>query len=81
MTFEYVSVAEAMQRGGLRMVVVGGVPSPWGEAAKGILHIKGIAWVAVRHGYRRRRYGGRSCGRRNSSVRSAVGSDDHIGDS
>jgi glutathione S-transferase len=24
------------------------VPSPWGEAAKGILHIKGIDWVAVR---------------------------------
>jgi glutathione S-transferase len=30
------------------MVVVGGVPSPWGEAAKGILHIKGIEWLAVR---------------------------------
>jgi glutathione S-transferase len=48
MTFQYVSVEEAMQRGGLRMVVVGGIPSPWGEAAKGILHIKGIEWVAVR---------------------------------
>jgi glutathione S-transferase len=51
MPFEYVSVEEAMHRGGLRMVVVGGVPSPWGEAAKGILHIKGIAWVAVRLAY------------------------------
>ena len=30
------------------MVVVGNVPSPWGEAAKGILHIKGIPWKAVR---------------------------------
>ena len=30
------------------MVVVGGMPSPWGEAAKGILHIKGIDWAAVR---------------------------------
>ena len=30
------------------MVVVGGVPSPWGEAAKGILHIKRVEWVAVR---------------------------------
>jgi glutathione S-transferase len=40
-----------MKRGGLRMVVVGGVPSPWGEAAKGILHIKGIEWVAVRLAY------------------------------
>lgn len=37
MSFQYVSVQEAMKRGGLRMVVVGNVPSPWGEAAKGIL--------------------------------------------
>jgi glutathione S-transferase len=51
MTFAYVSVEEAMRRGGLRMVVVGGVPSPWGEAAKGILHIKRIEWVAVRLSY------------------------------
>ncbi|HEY6716611.1 MAG TPA: hypothetical protein VI232_09720 [Reyranella sp.] len=48
MPFEYVSVDDAMKRRGLRMVVVGGVPSPWGEAAKGILHIKSIDWVAVR---------------------------------
>src|SRR3977135_477999 len=48
MPFEYVSVEEAMKRRGLRMVVVAGVPSPWGEAAKGILHIKRIDWVAVR---------------------------------
>jgi glutathione S-transferase len=51
MAFDYVSVEEAIGRGGLRMVVVGGVPSPWGEAAKGILHIKGIDWVAVRLAY------------------------------
>ena len=48
MAFEYCGVDEAIARRGLRMVVVGGVPSPWGEAAKGILHIKGIDWVAVR---------------------------------
>jgi glutathione S-transferase len=48
MTFAYVSVEEAIQRPGLRMVVVGDVPSPWGEAAKGILHIKTIEWAAVR---------------------------------
>lgn len=48
MSFQYVGVEDAIKRGGLRMVVVGGVPSPWGEAAKGILHIKGIEWVAVR---------------------------------
>ena len=48
MPIEYVSVEEAISRPGLRMVVVGGVPSPWGEAAKGILHIKRIPWCAVR---------------------------------
>lgn len=48
MPFEYVSVEEAIKRSGVRMVVVGDVPSPWGEAAKGILHIKGIEWIAVR---------------------------------
>ena len=48
MPFEYVSVDAAIARRGLRMLVVGGVPSPWGEAAKGIFHIKGIDWVAVR---------------------------------
>ncbi|MBO6718330.1 MAG: hypothetical protein JJ913_10280 [Rhizobiaceae bacterium] len=51
MGFDYVSVEEAIGRGGLRMVVVGGVPSPWGEAAKGIFHIKGIEWAAVRLAY------------------------------
>src|SRR5450755_1438317 len=48
MSFSYVGVEDAIARDGLRMVVVGGVPSPWGEAAKGIFHIKGIDWVAVR---------------------------------
>ena len=49
--FEYVSVEEAIGRDGLRMVVVGGVPSPWGEAAKGLFHIEGIDWVGVRLAY------------------------------
>jgi len=51
MPFEYIGVDEAISRGGLRMVVVGGVPSPWGEAAKGILHVKRIEWAAVRLAY------------------------------
>jgi glutathione S-transferase len=51
LTFEYVGVEEAIKRRGLRMVVVGDVPSPWGEAAKGILHMKRIAWAAVRLAY------------------------------
>ena len=48
MSFRYVGLDEAIAGRGLRMVVVGGVPSAWGEAAKGILHIKGIDWLAVR---------------------------------
>jgi glutathione S-transferase len=48
MPIRFVSVDDAIAASGLRMVVVGGVPSPWGEAAKGILHLKGIDWVAVR---------------------------------
>lgn len=51
MTFEYVSVADAMKRGGLRMVVVSDIPSPWSEAAKGIFKMKGIPWAAVRLDY------------------------------
>src|SRR4029077_19496470 len=51
MPIEYVSTADAVDRKGLRMVVVGGIPSPWGEAAKGLLHVKGIDWVAVRLEY------------------------------
>ena len=51
MTFQYLPVEEAIARPGLRMVVVGNVPSPWGEAAKGIFHIKGIDWAAVRLAY------------------------------
>lgn len=48
MTFEYVSVEEAIAAEGLRMVVVGKVPSPWGEAAKSIFHMKGLDFRAVR---------------------------------
>ena len=45
---EYVSVEAARKASGLRVVMVGGVPSPWGEAAKGILHVKRIPFVATR---------------------------------
>jgi glutathione S-transferase len=48
MAFEYLAVEDAIHRPGLRMVVVGIVPSPWGEAAKGFFHIKRIPWSAVR---------------------------------
>jgi len=45
---EFVSVAEARARSGLRVVMVGMVPSPWGEAAKGILHVEKVPYVAAR---------------------------------
>ena len=48
MPIEFVDLDAAREAAGLRMVVVSGVPSPWGEAAKGILHVKGIPWKAVR---------------------------------
>src|SRR5262245_26882669 len=51
MAFRYVTVEEAINASGLRMVVVGQVPSAWGEAAKGIFHIKKIEWLAVRLAY------------------------------
>ncbi len=51
MSVTYVSVEEAIASRGLRMVVVGGIPSPWSEAAKGILHVKRIPWKAVRLAY------------------------------
>ncbi len=47
MSIEYLSDADAQRQPGLRMVYVKGVPSPWGEAAKGILHHKDIAVSAT----------------------------------
>ncbi|MBS0524213.1 MAG: hypothetical protein JSS04_11325 [Proteobacteria bacterium] len=51
MPVTYLSTEQAIARPGLRMVVVGNVPSPWGEAAKGIFHMKGLDWAAVRLAY------------------------------
>jgi glutathione S-transferase len=48
MPVEYLDFAAAQGASGLRMVVVPGVPSPWGEAAKGILYAKRAPWRAVR---------------------------------
>lgn len=45
---DYISVDEARERGGLRLVLTGGVPGPWGEAAKALVSHKGVPWVAVR---------------------------------
>jgi glutathione S-transferase len=51
MSFQYLTVEKAIPAPGLRMVVVGNVPSPWGEAAKGIFHLKRIPFSAVRLAY------------------------------
>ncbi len=44
---EFVDLEEAKRRSGLRLVVVGGIPSPWSEAAKGILHVERVPFVLV----------------------------------
>ncbi|MEN8160414.1 MAG: hypothetical protein ABFS41_10125 [Myxococcota bacterium] len=44
---EYLSVEEGVARRGLRLVLTRGVPGPWGELAKAIFHVKGLAYAAV----------------------------------
>jgi len=44
----YVEVEEALKISGLRVVLSPGVPGPWSEAAKGILHVKKIPYTKVR---------------------------------
>lgn len=43
----YLSVEEAIPLHGLRLVLTRGVPGPWGEAAKAILHVKKIPYAKV----------------------------------
>ena len=45
---DYMSVAEAIEAPGLRLVLTAGVPGPWGESAKSILQIKQLPFTAVR---------------------------------
>jgi glutathione S-transferase len=44
---EYLTVEEGRARPGLRLVLTRGVPGPWGELAKAIFHVKGLAYAAV----------------------------------
>jgi hypothetical protein len=48
MSVEYIEFEEARVATGLRMVVVGDIPSPWSVAAMGIFHVKRLPWKAVR---------------------------------
>ena len=47
MSFEYISLEQAISASGLRMVVPQGIPSPWSEAVKGFFHLRGISWQAL----------------------------------
>jgi glutathione S-transferase len=44
---DYVSISAARGLGGLRLVLLRGVPSPWGQAARGIFELKRIPFVPV----------------------------------
>ncbi len=43
----YITVEEAITRNGLRLVVVAGTPSPWGQAAKAMIEYKRLDYVAA----------------------------------
>jgi glutathione S-transferase len=47
---EAVSIQEARDLPGLRVILLKGLPSPWSQAARGILHIKNIDYVLVHPG-------------------------------
>jgi glutathione S-transferase len=44
----FVDLETARTARGVRLVVAGGIPSPWSEAAKGIFRVKGAPFVCVR---------------------------------
>ena len=45
---EWIDVEKARDLPGLRLVLTTGLPGPWGEAAKGIFHVKRIPFARVR---------------------------------
>jgi glutathione S-transferase len=45
--FSYVSPAEAIAHKGLRLVLLEGLPSPWGQAAKAIFEVKKLDFVVA----------------------------------
>ena len=44
---EYVAVEEARTASGLRLVLTGGLPAPWSEAAKGVFRARNIDYIPV----------------------------------
>ncbi len=47
MATQFLSVTAARALGGLRLVGIRGIPSPWAEAAKGIFHVKSLPFVVA----------------------------------
>src|SRR5688572_13327844 len=45
---EYVDLEVAKSTTGVRLVTIGGIPSPWSESAKGLLRLSKVPFVAVR---------------------------------
>ena len=45
---DYISVEEAIDTPGLRLVLTAGAPGPWSESAKAILTLKNIPYIPVR---------------------------------
>jgi glutathione S-transferase len=45
----YVPIEQAVKMNGLRVVLPAGIPGPWAEAVKGILYVKKIPFIRVRH--------------------------------
>jgi glutathione S-transferase len=46
---ERIDIEQARRASGLRIVTLANIPSPWGEALKGILHIKQLPHARVAH--------------------------------
>jgi len=44
---QYRAFSEIVDHPGLRIVLVKGMPSPWGQAAKTIFEIKGVDYIAA----------------------------------
>ena len=48
---ERIDIEQARRASGLRIVTLANVPSPWGEALKGIVHIKQLQHARVSHAF------------------------------
>jgi hypothetical protein len=46
---QYIDIEQAAKMSGLRVVLPPGIPGPWAEAIKGILYVKKIPFIRVRH--------------------------------